>query len=102
MIGVSNNEDDLEAAIGVGLGELAEITVNNDADPSNYDVSVVLRNRIYHWSPLQTEKSQLKGKWIMPEMRFIEFTASSLDPRVGISRLHRTMIDYFSYLLSIE
>ena len=44
MIGVSNNEDDLEAAIGVGLGELAEITVNNDADPSNYDVSVVLRN----------------------------------------------------------
>ena len=39
VIGVSNNEDDLEAAIGVGLGELAEITVNNDADPTNYDVS---------------------------------------------------------------
>ena len=41
VIGVSNNEDDLEAAIGVGLGELAEITVNNDADPSNYDVSLL-------------------------------------------------------------
>lgn len=37
VIGV-NNEEDLEAAIGVGLGELAEITVNNDAEPGNYDV----------------------------------------------------------------
>ena len=39
VIGVSNNEEDLDAAIDVGLGELAEITVNNDADPSTYDVS---------------------------------------------------------------
>lgn len=39
MIGVNSNEEDLDAAIGVGLGELAEITVNNDADPGNYDVS---------------------------------------------------------------
>jgi len=35
---VNSNEEDLEAAIGVGLGELAEITVNNDADPGSYDV----------------------------------------------------------------
>lgn len=40
VIGVNSNEEDLEAAIGVGLGELAEITVNNDADPVNYDVRV--------------------------------------------------------------
>lgn len=38
VIGVNSNEEDLEAAIGVGLGELAEITVNNDADTGNYDV----------------------------------------------------------------
>jgi hypothetical protein len=42
VIGVNSNEEDLDAAIGVGLGELAEITVNNDADPGNYDVSSII------------------------------------------------------------
>ena len=34
---------------------------------------------------LQTEKSQPKGKWIMPEIRFTEFPALSVDPRVRVS-----------------
>ena len=43
-------------------------------------------NRIYHWSLMQTEKSQPEGKQIMPEMRFTEVPALSIDPRGGISR----------------
>ena len=35
---------------------------------------------------MQTEKSQSEGKRIMPETRFTEFPALSVDPRVGISR----------------
>ena len=35
---------------------------------------------------MQTEKSQPEGKRIMPETRFTEFPALSVDPRVGISR----------------
>ena len=42
-------------------------------------------NRIYQWSLMQTEKSQLEGKRIMPETRFTEFPALSVDPRCGIS-----------------
>ena len=50
-------------------------------------------------SPMQTEKFQPEGKWIMPSMRFNEFPALSNDPRVGISRSPpRLVIDYFSYL----
>ena len=32
------------------------------------------------------EKSQPKGKRIMPETRYTEFPALSVEPRVGISR----------------
>ena len=35
---------------------------------------------------MQTEKYQPEGKRIMPETRFTEFQALSVDPRVGISR----------------
>ena len=49
-------------------------------------ILMIFTNRIYHRSPMQTEKSQPKGKWIMPEKRFTEFLALSVDPRVGISR----------------
>ena len=42
-------------------------------------------NRIYHRSLMQTKKSQPEGKLIMPETRFTEFPALSVDPRVGIS-----------------
>ena len=50
---------------------------------------------------MQTEKSQPEGKRIMPETRFTDFPALSVDPKVGILGLHRRpMLDYFSYLLS--
>ena len=32
------------------------------------------------------EKSQPEDKWIMPETRFTEFPALSVDPRVGTSQ----------------
>ena len=35
---------------------------------------------------MQTEKSLPKGKRIMPETKFTEFPALSVDPRVGIFR----------------
>ena len=44
------------------------------------------KNRIYHRSAMQTEKSQPEGKRIMPESRFTEFPALAVGPRVGISR----------------
>ena len=40
-------------------------------------------NRIHNL--MQTEKSQLEGKRMMPDTRFTEFLALSVDPRVGIS-----------------
>ena len=43
-------------------------------------------NSIFHWSQMQTEKSQPEGKQIMPETRFTKFLALSVDPGVGISR----------------
>ena len=42
-------------------------------------------NRTCHRSLMQTEKSQPEGKRIMPETRFTEFPALSVDPKVGIS-----------------
>ena len=42
--------------------------------------------RIYHWSPMQSEKSKPEGKLIILETRFTKFPALSIDPRVGISR----------------
>ena len=35
---------------------------------------------------MQTEKSQPEGKWIMPETRFTEFLALSVDPWERLSR----------------
>ena len=35
---------------------------------------------------MQSKKPQTKDKRIMPETRFTEFRALSVDPRVGISR----------------
>ena len=51
------------------------------------------KNRIYHRSLMQTEKSQPEGERIMPERRFTEFLALSVDPRVGIS-LTASEIDF--------
>ena len=47
---------------------------------------ILFTNRIYHRSPTEAEKSEPKGKRIMPETSFTEFPALSVDPRVGISR----------------
>ena len=44
------------------------------------------QNRIYHRSPMQTEKPQPEGQRIMPETRFTESPALSVHQRVGISR----------------
>ena len=43
-------------------------------------------NRIFHRFMVQTEKSQPRGERIMPETKFTEFPALSIDPRVGISQ----------------
>ena len=36
-----------------------------------------------HWSLMQTEKSQPECKQMMPDMRFTESLALSIDQRVG-------------------
>ena len=57
--------------------------------------------RIFHRSPMQTEKSQPEGKRMMPETMYTEFPALSIDPMVGISpSARRPMIDYISYIFS--
>ena len=61
---------------------------------SNYHCSMMIItgalsgriNRIYHRSPMQTEKFHPEGKRIMPETRFTEFPALSVDSRVWISQ----------------
>ena len=45
------------------------------------------------------EKSQPEGKQIMPETRFTEFPALSVDQRVGISWSASKTDDYLFYLL---
>ncbi|XP_060561144.1 striatin-3-like isoform X8 [Ruditapes philippinarum] len=61
VIGVNSNEEDLDAAIGVGLGELAEITVNNDADPGNYDISAPTEVFRKTWNAKYTLRSHFDG-----------------------------------------
>ena len=52
-------------------------------DLGQYRVEV---ERIYHWSSMEIENSQPEGKRVMPQTRFTEFPALSVDPRVGFSR----------------
>ena len=47
---------------------------------------------------MQTEKSQPEGKRILPETRFTEFPAFSVDPRVGISRSASHTDDWLFFL----
>ena len=51
---------------------------------------------------MQTEKSQTEGKRIMPETRFTEFTAISVDPRVGISLSASETEERLFFLPNIE
>ena len=37
-----------------------------------HDLIAFLINRIYYWSPMQTETFQSEGKWIMPQTRLTE------------------------------
>ena len=54
-------------------------------------------NRISLRSSMQTEKFQPEGERIMPEARFTEFTALSVDSRVGFS-VFRHRIPMFIFL----
>ena len=59
--------------------------------PKKYFVQI---NRIYHRSPMQTEKSQPKGKRMIPETRFTEFPALPLTRElVFLGLRRRPMID---------
>ena len=51
---------------------------------------------------MQTEKSKPEGNWIMPETRFIEFPAFSVNPRVGISRSASEIDDWLFFLPIIK
>ena len=44
-----------------------------------------LINRLYYRPPMQIEKALPEDKRVMPETRFIEFPALSVDARVGES-----------------
>ena len=74
------------------VGELAACTIADMAlgvfmlGTDMIASAIFWKNRIYHQSPMQTEKSQPEGKQIIPETRFTEFPALSVDPRVGVSR----------------
>ena len=61
-------------------------TKKQKTNHSEEHVTATLKtNIIYHRSSMQTEIPQPEGKRIMPETRFTEFLAISVDPRVGIS-----------------
>ena len=62
-----------------------ECSVLRCMDTSARESSLNLINRIYCRSLMQTEKSQPKGEWIMPEIRFTVFPALSIELRAGIS-----------------
>ncbi|KAL4238704.1 hypothetical protein ACF0H5_003411 [Mactra antiquata] len=59
---VNNNPDEELEAISVGLGELAEITVNNDADPANYD-QITAPTEVFRktWNAKYTLRSHFDG-----------------------------------------
>ena len=73
-------------SVGVDSGTVVVIGGCGGGGDGGFSVSVTQKNRIYNRSPMQTEKSQPLGQRIMPETKFTEFSALSVDPRVGISR----------------
>ena len=78
---------------------MGEIRIVGPGKTRGYPYPVCKKNRIYHRSLMQTDKSQPEGKRIMPETRFTEgkvimpdtrfteFPALSVDLRLGVSRL---------------
>ncbi|KAK2145167.1 hypothetical protein LSH36_697g00020 [Paralvinella palmiformis] len=60
VLGVAGPEDDaLEAALG--LGELADLTVNNDVDPLNYDINSPKEAFRKTWTAKYTLRSHFDG-----------------------------------------
>ena len=51
---------------------------------------------------MQTEKPQPEGKRKMPETRYTEFPALSVDPRVGVSRSVSETDDWLFFIPIIE
>ena len=79
---------------------MGEIRFVGTGETRGYPYLVCKKNRMYHRSPMQTEKSQPEGKQIMLETRFTEFLHYPLTQGSRFLGLHqRPMIDYFSYLL---
>ena len=64
---------------------MGEIRFVGTGETRGYPYLVCKKNRIYYPSLMQTDISQSEGKWIMPETRFTEFLALSVDLRVWIS-----------------
>ena len=71
----------------VALGPFPIITSVTQSPAENLLVRQI-SIRIYHRSPMQTEKSQPEdfSERMMPETRFTEFPALSVGSRIGISR----------------
>ena len=72
-IGHKNKRDQSDKFVFVDTFYLLSKTINNYKE-------------LIRRSPMQTKKSQREGKRLMLETRFTEFPASSVGPRVGISR----------------
>ena len=68
----------------ISLFEAVRLSVSISPRNLYNSLKKIKENIIYHLSPMQTEKSQAEGKRIMPETRFTEFPALSVDPSVGI------------------
>ncbi|BFZ11954.1 hypothetical protein BsWGS_14993 [Bradybaena similaris] len=59
MMGIQDDEENLDG--GLGLGELAGLTVNNEADPMNYDISAPKEVYRKTWNAKYTLRSHFDG-----------------------------------------
>ncbi|XP_013090369.1 striatin-3-like isoform X2 [Biomphalaria glabrata] len=59
MMGMQDDEENIDG--GLGLGELAGLTVNNEADPMNYDISAPKEVYRKTWNAKYTLRSHFDG-----------------------------------------
>ncbi|XP_059161091.1 striatin-3-like isoform X4 [Physella acuta] len=59
MMGMQDDEENIDS--GLGLGELAGLTVNNEADPMNYDISAPKEVYRKTWNAKYTLRSHFDG-----------------------------------------
>ncbi|CAL1527622.1 unnamed protein product [Lymnaea stagnalis] len=59
MMGLQDDEENIDG--GLGLGELAGLTVNNEADPMNYDISAPKEVYRKTWNAKYTLRSHFDG-----------------------------------------